>query len=506
MTRMTNGWTRRRVLGAGAAGAAALAMGTSLSTPARAQSLSGKLTYWGGLIFSEDANNLLVETINAWGAANGVETEVVMINQNETTQKVSAAVSSNTMPDALDIGLDLLLLLSRQNQFLTIDDLYKKIGEAQGGWFDGAGTRDRHHRRSPAAAPAFPSASTATCCCAARTCSSPRASPRRPQTWEELVAQAVAVNAPPVSGLGLALSNVGDANVQVDVLQSYGGRIADDAGEKVTIKSEETRTYLTWLKDAWDKGIFPPGNTTWDGAGDNQAYLSGQAAFIANTGSVGIAAKNDDPELFEGSAFSPLPGGPKGIISPINVQLRAIPKASQNQDAAKALHRAPQQPRVHERLLQRRDLRPGAQGPGEAPGVRRHQHDPRRPARPRQGRARRRPIPDVYNAAYADLVVQLHHPQDGAARRRRRLGLRRGDGRSPGRRARRSTTSTDVSSSRRWHCPAGSTPTVSPPRRQGSIGLSASDAESMDPCLRRDDTGGCGRQRQSRSPRRRASR
>ncbi len=38
-----------------------------------------------------------------------------------------------------------------------------------------------------------------------------------PKTWEELVTQAVAVNQSPVSGLGLALSNVGDANVQVAV-------------------------------------------------------------------------------------------------------------------------------------------------------------------------------------------------------------------------------------------------------------------------------------------------
>ncbi len=63
--------------------------------------------------------------------------------------------------------------------------------------------------------------------------------------------------------------------------------------------------------------MFAPGSTTWDGAGDNQAYLSGQAGFIANTGSVGIAAKTDDPELYEGSAFSPLPSGPKGTISPV---------------------------------------------------------------------------------------------------------------------------------------------------------------------------------------------
>ncbi len=72
------------------------------------------------------------------------------------------------------------------------------------------------------------------------------------------------------------------------------------------------------MKDAWDKKLFPPGETTWDGAGDNQAYLSGQAAFIANTGSVGIAAKTEDPELFEATAYSSLPAGPKGIVSPIH--------------------------------------------------------------------------------------------------------------------------------------------------------------------------------------------
>ena len=81
----------------------------------------------------------------------------------------------------------------------------------------------------------------------------------------------------------------------------YGGRIADDAGKKVTIKSEETRAYLAWLKDAWDKGIFPPGNTTWDGAGDNQA-AGGSLKIIADTddwdNSVGIntPGQSGDPD------------------------------------------------------------------------------------------------------------------------------------------------------------------------------------------------------------------
>ncbi len=158
-----------------------------------------------------------------------------------------------------------------------------------------------------------------------------------PASWEEIVARAVAVQASPLYGLGAALSNVGDGNVQVSLLQSYGGRIAGDAGTIVTITSEETRAYLTWVKGAWNKGIFPPGSTTWDGAGDNQAYLAGQAAFIANTGSAAIAAKADDPELFEATAYSPFPAGPTGIVLPSSPNVRAVSAKSDNIDAAKAL-------------------------------------------------------------------------------------------------------------------------------------------------------------------------
>ena len=38
------------------------------------------------------------------------------------------------MPDALDLGLDLLLLLTRQDVFVPLDDMYASIGKAQGGW------------------------------------------------------------------------------------------------------------------------------------------------------------------------------------------------------------------------------------------------------------------------------------------------------------------------------------------------------------------------------------
>src|SRR4051794_1190879 len=200
-------FSRRRVLGTSIVGAAAVAGPLRLQetlaarkAPVQLHQLSGKLTYWGGLIFSDDANQMLTDGINQWGKDNGVDTEVVMINQNETVQKVSAAVESNTLPDAFDLGLDLLLLLSSQQGILApLDDLYKKLGDAQGGWYE-----------------SIDSSSDTTAIAGGRTGIPFGASGnllfRRndaltavgittpPATWEELVTQAVAVNKPPLYG------------------------------------------------------------------------------------------------------------------------------------------------------------------------------------------------------------------------------------------------------------------------------------------------------------------
>jgi multiple sugar transport system substrate-binding protein len=237
------------------------------------------------------------------------------------------------MPDVLDVGLDLLAVLSKQGIWAPLDDLYGEIGTAQGGWYPGVDKSST----LPEGHPGIPFGVSGNLLLRRNDLLKPAGFSDAPKTWEELTKQAAAVNAPPLYGLGLALSNVGDGNLQMSVLQSYGGRIGDDAGKHAAIKSDATKTYLQWVKDAWDKKLFPPGNTTWDGAGDNQAYLAGQAAFIANTGSVGIAAKTQDPDLYAGTLYSSLPGGPKGVVSPLGPNLRAIPKTSQNLDTAKAL-------------------------------------------------------------------------------------------------------------------------------------------------------------------------
>jgi len=337
-------FNRRRVLGTTVAGAASLAVSGSRLQETLAErrapafiQMSGKITYWGGLIFAEAANNLLEEAIDQWGADNGVETEVVMINTNDMNQRISAAVESDTMPDAADLFLETLFLLANQEGILEpVDDLYAEIGEAHGGWYDSyAAATDT--TAIAGSRLGIPYGGIGNFVIRRNDALSAAGFAEPPATWQELMDQAIAVNAPPLFGFGLPLANVNDANVGVSILQAYGGRIADDEGKMVTLDSPETRTYLEWVMQGWDAGVYPPGNTVWDGTGDNMAYLGGQAAFVLNTGSIAISAKNDDPELYEATAYSPMPPGPVMAVSPVNPSSRVISAKSQNIDAAKAL-------------------------------------------------------------------------------------------------------------------------------------------------------------------------
>ena len=131
--------TRRRgtIVKSSQAGRFVIALGAlcflAISSVSLAQE---KFTYWGGLIFSDEANSMFVERVEAWGEAQGIDVEVVMINQNETVQRVSAAIEAGNMPDALDLGRDFMLLLSQNEQLEPLNDLYNEIGEAHGGWLE----------------------------------------------------------------------------------------------------------------------------------------------------------------------------------------------------------------------------------------------------------------------------------------------------------------------------------------------------------------------------------
>ena len=68
---------------------------------------------------------------------------------------------------------------------------------------------------------------------------------------------AAAQNPPETYGMGFALSNVGDGNLTTTMLQSWGGRVADDEGKTCTLDSAETRAFLEWITTALQRWPVP---------------------------------------------------------------------------------------------------------------------------------------------------------------------------------------------------------------------------------------------------------
>lgn len=355
--------------GDGAADTAADAGGEEAAADAGADlpAAEGTFTYWGGLIFSEEANQMLVDRIEQWGEERGVDVEVVMINQNETVQRVSAAIEAGTMPDALDVGRSFMDLLAIQEQLEPLDDLYAEIGESVGGWLPAA-DEATNPDRVDGYRYGIPFSLGGNVLYRRADVLEPAGFTEAPATWEEIADMSRAAQSPPDTyGMGFALSNVGDANVTTTMLQAWGGRVADDAGTTCTLDSPETRAFLEWITTAFNDGLFPPGATTWDGAGDNVAYQSGNAIFIANPGSVYLYMRTDDPELGEATRYSAYPAGPAMRVSPVDANLRVIPTSSNNKELATDLLKYLADPDFMKEYYYNAIYGPAAQGYADAP-------------------------------------------------------------------------------------------------------------------------------------------
>lgn len=297
---------------------------------------SDPLTYWVGLTFSDPGNKLVVDRINQFGEEKGIAVEAIVINQNEMVQKVSAAIESGTLPDGIDVRTGLALQLVQRDLLVPVDDLFEKVGTDQGGWLN-VPSVNAQVADFGGSIYGIPYGNGGNVLYRRTDLLEPAGFTEAPETWLDVAEMAAAAQDPPNNyGMGFALSNVGDANMTTSMLQSWGGRIADDEGTTCTIDSPETREFLEWITTQFADDLFPPGVATWDGAGDNTCYQSAQCVFIANPGSVYVYMRENDPELGDMTRYSPFPAGPKLQVSPAQTNFRVV-TAGDKEELAKEL-------------------------------------------------------------------------------------------------------------------------------------------------------------------------
>jgi multiple sugar transport system substrate-binding protein len=298
---------------------------------------NAKFTYWIGLIFSDEANATAVAQINAWAKSRGIQANPVLVNQNLMTAQITAALTAKTMPDAFDALSGLMLQLGANNLLniqSTLDEMIKVNGALN------PGARFFNTAAYGAKGLGIPYGINGNLINRRLDLTK---NAKAPTTWEQLVTMAKAAQ-PSGGGMGFATGNVGDAEgIFGAQFRGYGGRVADNAGKVCTIDAKGTRDFLTFVKKAYDAGVYAADSTTSDGAWDNNKYLGGKTAFIANPGSVyttligGSATWDPNPTLAKNTGFSALPGGPVMRLAPSDAWLRVVSKTTKYPELAKDL-------------------------------------------------------------------------------------------------------------------------------------------------------------------------
>ncbi|WP_372671176.1 ABC transporter substrate-binding protein [Amycolatopsis kentuckyensis] len=112
-------------------------------------------------------------------------------------------------------------------------------------------------------------------------------------TWEELRDNALAVSDPSKRrfGWGLTVNRSGDANGFIqNVINVYGGAIADNTGTKVVFNSPETVAAVTFIGDIYTnpkyQPMLPPGVGSWTDSSNNENWLAGILGLTLNQFSV----------------------------------------------------------------------------------------------------------------------------------------------------------------------------------------------------------------------------
>ena len=257
------------------------------------------------------------------------------------------------------------------------------------------------------------------------------ASPPPPKTWQELSEQAAAGQQAAASTAWASPSPTSaTATCRCRSSSPTAAASPTTPARPCTIKSEETRAYLEWVTDALAAGALPARR-------DHLGRRRRQHRLPVRPGGLHrqhrqrrpSRRKDDDPELVDGTAFSPLPAGPKG-------RSRRSARTS-----APSRRRRPEHRRAPRRCSStwptRSSWRRTTTSPSTARSCRTRaastifdRPGPRRPARSR--RERHGPgLPGRLQHRLRRLLDQLPRPEDGPARRDRRLRPRRGDGRSP---------------------------------------------------------------------------
>ena len=314
---------------------------SSPSTPQESASRPAEtkeITVWMKKQLVPEANDIVIERGKEFAEKNNVKVNVEVIAYEDFMPKWTAAIESGKTPDVSFFGYQEVGQFYEKGVLADVSALYEKINKEQSAFYPSLKNAVTFQEKQYG----IPFWAEATVMYYRKDILAAAGFNEPPQTWDDFrkVAKATTDAAKGIYGAGIGYGK-GNSDAEFftrALIWSFGGAEVDTAGKKVIVNSPETVAAAKYITDIFtvDK-TTPPSSVSWDDAGNNKAYLSGQSVMILNSGSVANAAKKDNPDLYKNTGLAPFPAGPKGRFVPGIENTLGIFKNSKNQELAQQL-------------------------------------------------------------------------------------------------------------------------------------------------------------------------
>lgn len=311
--------SRRQFLQLGAMTVAGTALAACVAAPAssggsNAPAATQNLSFWMWNTFAPPADELMQGKLTEWGKANNITVEISRDADSNMQTKIMPAIEAGTLPDVMFVDAGNALRMTESQALAPLTDMFPTIGDAHGGWqprLKEYVTRD--------GAVTFLPYSIDTPMVQFRQDILEKAGVKVPEgqwTWDQTRdlclqgQQFTEKEGKKMIGWGFGIVKQTHDGWCDDLFRNYGADIWDESGTKIILKDQkakEATDALNFIKDAYDKGLFPADAAAYDYAANNKAYLEEQALLVINAASIYVQASKDKPALAEATGLAPKP-------------------------------------------------------------------------------------------------------------------------------------------------------------------------------------------------------
>jgi len=265
-----------------------------------------------------------------WGKAAGVEVTMETAAQAEWSAKLAAMAETKQGADIIemysnDVPVNAPILMD-------LSDLGEEIGKRVGGWYDGPKSVGMQGGKWVA----LPIAIWGQYWHWREDLFKEAGVDKWPETWEDL-GKVGKILKPKGFPVGFVLGHAGtDGNAHcLSLLWSYGGKEFEADGKTIALDSPETLQCLEFFQGFYKDACFE-GSFSWNEAGNNQAYQSGQVCATNNANSTYVGLPKNAPAIAPVTGLGGPLKGPAGAVQMMNSLYIGIPTYSKNVEAARA--------------------------------------------------------------------------------------------------------------------------------------------------------------------------